>query len=75
MQNKVLNGHVYEICIGKFEAQFLCNVRRLFERLRAKNVAANLKKTKLDLPEVEYVLSSRLHDRHLVHPREAIEGP
>jgi len=43
-------------------------VRRVFELLRAKNVAVNPKKTKLGLPEVEY-------DRHHVHPREAIEGP
>jgi hypothetical protein len=64
MQNKVLNGLVYEICEiyiddvlihGKSEAEFLRNVRRVFERLRAKNVAVNPKKTKLGLPEVEYV--------------------
>ncbi len=60
MQNKVLNGLVYEICEiyiddilihGKSEAEFLRNVRRVFERLRAKNVAVNPKKTKLGLPE------------------------
>ena len=54
----------YEICEiyiddvlihGKSEAEFLRNVRRVFERLRAKNVAVNPKKTKLGLPEVEYV--------------------
>ncbi len=48
MQNKVLNGPVYEICEifiddvlihGKSEAEFLRNVRRVFERLCAKNVA------------------------------------
>jgi len=64
MQNKVLNGLVYEICEiyiddvlihGKSEAEFLHHVRRVFERLRAKNVAVNPKKTKLGLPEVEYV--------------------
>jgi hypothetical protein len=64
MQNKVLNGRVYEICEiniddvlihGKSEAEFLRNVRRVFERLRAKNVAVNPKKTKLGLPEVKYV--------------------
>jgi hypothetical protein len=64
MQNKVLNGLVYEICEiyiddvlihGKSEAEILRNVRRVFERLRAKNVAVNPKKTKLGLPEVEYV--------------------
>ncbi len=64
MQNKVLNGLVYEICEiyiddvlihGKSEAEFLRNVRRVFEHLRAKNVAVNPKKTKLGLTEVEYV--------------------
>jgi hypothetical protein len=64
MQNKVLSGLVHGICEiyiddvlirGKSEAEFLRNVRRVFERLRAKNVAANPKKTKLGLPEVEYV--------------------
>jgi hypothetical protein len=38
-----------------YEAEFLRNVRRVFERFRAKNVAVNPKKTKLGLPEVEYV--------------------
>ena len=61
---KVLNGLVYEICEiyiddalihGKSEAEFLRNVRRVFERLCAKNVAVNPKQTKLGLPEVEYV--------------------
>jgi hypothetical protein len=64
MQKKVLNGFVYEICEiyiddvlihGKIDAEFLRNIRRVFERLRAKNVAVNLKKTKLGFPEVEYV--------------------
>jgi len=64
MQIKVLNGLVYEICEiyfddlfihGKSEAEILHNVRRVFERLRAKNVAVNPKKIKLGLPEVEYV--------------------
>ena len=52
MKNTVLNGLVYEICEiyidevlihGKSEAEFL------------RNVAVNPKKTKLGLPEVEYV--------------------
>ena len=50
MQSKVLNGLVYEMCIvddvlihGKSEAEFLRNVRRVFERLCAKNVAVNPK--------------------------------
>jgi len=56
MQNKVLNGLVHEICEiyiddvllhGKTDAEFLRTVRRVFERLRAKNVAVNSKKTKL----------------------------
>jgi hypothetical protein len=61
MQITVLNGLVYELYIddvfihGKSEAEFLRSVRRVFERLRAKNIAVNLKKTKLGLPEVEYV--------------------
>ena len=40
---------------AKSEAEFIRNVRRVFERLRAKNVAVNPMKTKLGLPEVEYV--------------------
>jgi len=68
MQNKVLNGLVYEICEiyidgvfihGKSEAEFLRYVRRVFERLRAKNVPVNPKKTKFGLPEwciSEYVI-------------------
>jgi hypothetical protein len=40
---------------GKSEAEFLRNVRRVFERLRAKNVAVNPKKTMLGFPEVENV--------------------
>jgi len=64
MQNRALNGLVYEISEiyiddvlihGTSEAEFLRNVRRVFERLRAKNVAVNPKKTKLGLPEVEYI--------------------
>ena len=50
---------------GKSEAEILRNVRRVFERLRAKNVAVNLKKTKLKLNT----------SCHFVHPRVAIEGP
>ncbi len=64
MQNKVLNGLVYEICEiyiddvlihGKTDEDFLANTRRVFERLRAKKVAVNPRKTKLGLKEVEYV--------------------
>ena len=56
MHNKVLNGLVYEICEvyiddvlihGKSEAEFLRNVRRVFERLRAKNVTDNSRKPSL----------------------------
>ena len=77
MQNKVHNGLVYGICEiyiddvlihGKSEAELLRDVRHVFERLRATNIALNPKQTTLDLPGVEYV-------GHLVHPREAIEGP
>jgi len=64
MQNKVLNGLVYGICElyiddvlihGKSEAELLRDVRQVFERLRATNVAVNPKQTKLGLTEVEYV--------------------
>jgi len=61
MHNTVLNRLVYEIYIddvllhGKTEAELLRNVRRVFERLRAKNVAVNPKKTMLGLAEVECV--------------------
>ncbi len=52
MQNKVLNGLVYEICEiyiddvlihGKSDPEFLDNTRRVFERLRDKNVAVSPK--------------------------------
>ena len=64
MQNKVLNGLVYEICEiyiddvlihGKSDPELLDNTRRVFERLRDKNVAVNPKKTELGLAEVEYI--------------------
>ena len=64
MQNKVLNGLVYEICEiyiddvlihGKTDPDFLANTRQVFERLRAKKVVVNPRKTKLGLKEVEYV--------------------
>ena len=64
MQNKVLNGLVYEICEiyiddvlihGKTDTDFLTITRRMFERLCAKKVAVNSRKTKLGLKEVEYV--------------------
>jgi len=56
MQNKVLNGLVYEICeiyiddvliYGKSEAEFLRNVRRVFERLRAKKSLSIPRKPRL----------------------------
>ena len=58
MQNKVLNGLVYRICEiyigdvlihGRSDAELLRDVRRVFERLRAQNVAVNPKQTKLGL--------------------------
>ena len=63
MSNKVLNGLVYicEIYIddvlihGSTPEAFLANLRKVLQRLREHNVAANPKKTKLGLPEVEYV--------------------
>ena len=54
MQNKVLNGLVYEICEIYID-DVLIHVRRVFKRLWVKNVPVNPKKTKLGLPEVEYV--------------------
>ena len=85
MLNKVLNGLVYEICEiyiddvlihGKSEAELLRDVQQVFERLRATNIALNPKQTTLGLPGVEYVgqLVSAT-GTHLVHHREAIEGP
>ena len=65
MQNKVLNGLVYEICEiyiddvlihGQTDPDFLANTRRVFERLRSKKVAVNPRKTKLGLKEVENVV-------------------
>jgi hypothetical protein len=50
MQNKVLNGLVYDICEiyindvlihGKTDPEFLLNTRRVFERLRSKKIAAS----------------------------------
>ena len=64
MQNKVLNGLVYEICEiyindvlihGKSDPEFLDNTRCVFERLRDKNVVVNPRKTELGLAEVKYV--------------------
>jgi len=40
---------------GKSEAELLRDVRQVFERLRATNIAVNPKQTTLGLPEVEYV--------------------
>ena len=84
MLNKVLNGLAYEICEiyiddvlihGKSEAELLRNVRQVFERLRATNIALNPKQTTFGLPGGRIRRSPCLRDRHLVHPREAIEGP
>ena len=79
MQNKVLNGLVYGIddvlIHGKSEAELLRDVQQVFERLRATNIALNPKQTTLGLPGGRIRRSPCLRDRHLVHPREAIEGP
>ena len=40
---------------GKSEAELLRDVRQVFERLRATNIAVNPKRTKLGLSVVEYV--------------------
>ena len=40
---------------GSNEADFLVNLRKVLQRLRDHNVAANPKKTKLGLTQVEYV--------------------
>jgi hypothetical protein len=64
MSSKVLAGLVYRICElyiddvlihGQSESDFLANVRKVFERLREFKIAVNPKKTKLGLPQVEYV--------------------
>jgi len=61
MQNKVLNGLVYEIFEIYIDDEFLDNTRRVFDRLCDKNVAVFHRKTELGLAEVEYV-------GHLVSP-------
>jgi hypothetical protein len=64
MASVVLAGLVYIICEiyiddvlihGRSEEDFLVNLRKVLDRLRTFNVAANPKKTKLGLSEVEYV--------------------
>ena len=64
MEGVVLAGLVYIICEiyiddvlihGRSEEEFLVNLRNVLDRLRKFNVAANPKKTKLGLSEVEYV--------------------
>ena len=63
-QSKVLNGLVYEICEiyiddvlihGRTDPAFYKYTRRGFERIRAKKVAVNPRKTRVGLKEVEYV--------------------
>ncbi len=64
MASVVLAGLVYIICEiyiddvlihGRTEEDFLVNLRKVLDRLRTFNVAANPKKTKIGLSEVEYV--------------------
>ncbi len=64
MASVVLAGLVYIICEiyiddvlihGRTEEDFLVNLRKVLDRLRTFNIAANPKKTKLGLSEVEYV--------------------
>ena len=64
MASKVLAGLIYRICElyiddvlihGSAESDFLVNLRKVFLRLREHNVAANPRKTKLGLTQVEYV--------------------
>ena len=64
MASVVLAGLVYIICEiyiddvlihGRSEEDFLVNLRKVPDRLCQFNVAANPKKTKLRLSEVEYV--------------------
>ena len=58
MASKVLAGliyriselYIYDVLIhGSTEADFLTNLRKVFQRLRDHNVAANPRKTKLGL--------------------------
>ena len=64
MQNEVLNDLIYDILeiyiddillFAKNEEEYIANLRKLFERLRAKNVKINPAKTALGLSEVEFV--------------------
>jgi len=66
--NEVLNGLVYEICEiyiddvlihGKSDPEFLDNTRRVFDRLRDKNMAVNPRKTELGLsPKLNTLVTS-----------------
>ena len=60
MASKVLAGLIYRICElyiddVSAESDFLVNLRQVFLRLREHNDAANPRKTKLGLTQVEYV--------------------
>ena len=58
MASKVRTGLIYidDVLIhGPTEAEFLTKLRKVFQRLRDHNVAANPKKTKLGLTQVEDV--------------------
>ena len=64
MASKVLAGLIYRICElyiddmlihATTESDFLINLRQVFQRFREHNIAANPRKTKLHLTQVEYV--------------------
>ena len=61
MASEILAGLICELYIddvlihGPTEAKFLANLHKVFQRLRDHNVAANPRKTKLGLTQVEYV--------------------
>jgi hypothetical protein len=72
MQNKVLNGLVYQICEiyivnvlmhGKTDPEFHANTPQVFDRLRDKKVAVKLWKT------------AEFRDGLLILSKEAPEGP
>ena len=64
MVTEVLSGLIHDICesylddimcTGANEAEFLANLRRVFERFRAFNITLNPAKCRFGLAEVEYV--------------------
>ena len=62
MQNKVLKGLVYGICeiyIDDVLTELLRDVRQVFERLCATNIALNPKQTTLGLPALGKLVTEK----------------